>query len=159
MDGRAANDPPAEVPRALGRLRVALEDAYTQTARDLGLTAQQADLLCAALRPAAVGDIAQQLRCDRSNVSRLVDRASARDLVTRREAEEDARVKVIELTAAGERLARDFMAGLESRTAALRAGWSSQQQESATRMLHEISDALDSPRRLPPRRQRKARSG
>src|SRR6266508_3597211 len=55
---------PAEtVPQALGRLRVALEDAFLQTSRTLGLTAQQAELLCAAMAPAAVGELAQALRC------------------------------------------------------------------------------------------------
>ena len=54
---------PAEtLPQALGRLRVALEDAFLQASRTLGLTAQQAELLCAAMAPAAVGDLAQALR-------------------------------------------------------------------------------------------------
>ena len=35
------------LPQALGRLRVALEDAFLRASRDLGLTAQQAELLCA----------------------------------------------------------------------------------------------------------------
>src|SRR5713226_3858453 len=96
------------VPQALGRLRVALEDAFVRASRDLGLTEQQAELLCAAMRPAAVGDLARTLRCDRSNVSRLIDRAGARGLLTRRGDEEDGRVTVVELTPEGEGLARRF---------------------------------------------------
>src|SRR4029450_650934 len=77
--------PTAEtLPQALGRLRVALQDAFVQASRTLGLTAQQAELLCAAMAPAAVGDLARALRCDRSNVSHLVERAAARGLVHRR---------------------------------------------------------------------------
>jgi hypothetical protein len=54
---------PAETaPRALGHLRVALDDAYSRVSRELELTPAQAELLCAALRPAAVGALAQVLR-------------------------------------------------------------------------------------------------
>jgi DNA-binding MarR family transcriptional regulator len=157
MDDQEANGRPAAMPVALGRLRVALEGAYTQAGREVGLTAQQAELLCAAIRPAAVGDIAEQLRCDRSNVSRLVDRAHARGLVARRKGEDDARVRVIELTPEGERLAREFIAALESQTEVLRADWSSEREDLATGLLHEISEALDASRQPPRRRKRRAR--
>ncbi len=40
MDARAANERSAAVPMAIGRLRAALEDAYTQAGRELGLTAE-----------------------------------------------------------------------------------------------------------------------
>src|SRR4029453_12310103 len=94
--------PTAEtVPQALGRLRVALDDAFLQASRTLGLTPQQAELLCAAMAPAAVGDLAQALRWGRSNVSHLVDRAAARGLVNRRVGEEDGRVTLVTLTPGG----------------------------------------------------------
>jgi len=137
------------LPQALGRLRVALEDAFLRASRDLGLTAQQAELLCAALRPAAVGDLARALRCDRSNVSRLVDRASMRGLLKRRAGEADGRVTVVELTAEGERLARRFIAALEAQTEALRAAWPDARQQRAVEVLNEIADALDAPAEQP----------
>jgi DNA-binding MarR family transcriptional regulator len=143
--------PAPTLPQALGRLRVALEDAYLRASRDLGLTAQQAELLCAALRPAAVGDLARALRCDRSNVSRLVDRASTRGLLKRRAGEADGRVTVVELTAEGERLARRFIAALEAQTEALRAAWPDARQQGAVEVLNEIADALDAPAGRPPR--------
>ncbi|MGH3646034.1 MAG: MarR family winged helix-turn-helix transcriptional regulator [Micromonosporaceae bacterium] len=129
------------VPQALGRLRVALDDAYQRASRDLGLTAQQAELLCAAMRPAAVGDLAAALRCDRSNVTRLVDRAAAHDLVRRRQGH-DKRVSMIELSPKGQRLARRFIALLEAQTAELRASWSDGRKRQATELLDEISAAL-----------------
>ena len=131
------------VPRALGRLRVALDDAFLRASRQLGLTAQQAELLCAAMSPGAVGDLAQVLRCDRSNVTRLVDRAAARGLVKRRPGDDDGRVTVVELTAEGERLARRFLAALEAHTQTLVAGWSPARARAAVRLLNEIADALD----------------
>ncbi len=156
--GRSPFPPPTTVPRALGRLRVALDDAYTRASRELGLTAQQAELLCAALHPGAVGDIAQTLRCDRSNVSRLVDRAARRGLVRRREGDEDARVSVIELSPAGERLARTFIAALESQLKGLLAEWPEERQQTTVEALNEIADALDRTRPAPPR-QRSRRPG
>lgn len=131
------------LPQSLGRLRVALEDSFLRAARDLALTPQQAELLCAAMRPTAVGDLARALRCDRSNVSRLVDRASARGLVVRHADDEDGRVTRVQLTPAGEQLARRFLLRLEAQTEALRARWPATRQRTAVELLNEISDALD----------------
>lgn len=141
------------VPQALGRLRVALEDSFLRASRDVGLTSQQAELLCAAMQPAAVGELAQTLRCDRSNVSRLIDRASARGYLTRRADEEDGRVSVVELTPKSKDLARRFLAGLESQTDALKNRWSGQRRQLAVGLLNELSDALDASKQ--PLRQRK----
>jgi DNA-binding MarR family transcriptional regulator len=145
------HDAPRTLPEALGRLRVALEDAFQRASRELGLTAQQAELLCAAMHPAAVGDLARALRCDRSNISRLVDRASTRGLVTRRAGELDGRVTLIELTAEGERLARRFLHTLEAQTEALRADWPDTRRQTAVELLNQIADALDAPGEQPPR--------
>jgi DNA-binding MarR family transcriptional regulator len=136
---------PQTLPPALGRLRVALEDAFQRASRELGVTSQQAELLCAAMRPAAIGDLAYALRCDRSNISRLVDRASTRGLVKRRAGEQDGRVTLVELTAEGERLARRFLAALEAQTQTLRAAWPDTRQQTAVELLNEIADALDAP--------------
>ena len=155
----AAFDVPETLPRALGRLRVALDDAFQRASRELGLTAQQAEFLCAALRPTAVGDLAHALRCDRSNVSRLVDRASTRGLVKRGEDEADGRVTIVKLTAEGERLARSFIAALEAQTEALRASWSGPREQTAVELLNEIADALDAVEQLPRPRGRPRRRG
>jgi DNA-binding MarR family transcriptional regulator len=137
------------VPQALGRLRVALDDAYSRASRELGLTAQQAELLCAAMRPAAVGDLARVLRCDRSNVTRLVDRAAGRDLFRRRGAEDDGRVTLIELTPTGRQLAERFLARLERQTQEMLARWDEEHRRSATDLLNEIADSLDDAGRGP----------
>jgi len=135
--------PAATLPPALGRLRVALDDAYVKASRELGLTGQQAELICAAISPAAIGDLAEQLRCDRSNVSRLVERASAQGLLKRRVGDKDGRVTVVELTPKGERLAGRFLAALEALTRDLRAGWPRDRERLAVEIVNEISDALD----------------
>jgi DNA-binding MarR family transcriptional regulator len=135
--------PTETVPRALGHLRVALDDAYLRTSRELGLTAPQAELLCAALRPAAVGRLAELLRCDRTNVTHLVDRAAERGWVERRADEKDARLSLIGLTPDGERLARRFIKKLEAQLNPLLANWSGKRQRAAAELLSELADELD----------------
>jgi DNA-binding MarR family transcriptional regulator len=133
----------SSVPQALGRLRVALDDSFERVSGDFGLSAQQAELLCAAMRPAAVGEIAHVLRCDRSNVTRLADRAVQRGLVTRRPGERDARVTVLELSPDGMEIARRFIAALEDELAELLATWSERRQREAVSMLTELSAGLE----------------
>jgi DNA-binding MarR family transcriptional regulator len=55
-------------------------------------------------RPVSMGELADTLACDRSNVTGLVDRLEARGLVRRRPSVGDRRVKVLVLTPAGSRL-------------------------------------------------------
>lgn len=136
------DETPGTVPTTLGRLRVALDEAYARASCELGLTAQQAELLCAAMRPAAVGELATALRCDRSNVSRLVDRASRRGLIERTAADEDGRVSLVRLTTEGDELARRFIALLESQLEPLLARWSAQQQRTAVSLMNQVSDVL-----------------
>ena len=147
------------VPQALGRLRVALEDSFLRASRDVGLTSQQAELLCAVMQPAAVGDLAQTLRCDRSNVSRMIDRASARGLLTRGADVNDGRVTVVELTVKGKDLARRFLTGLEAQTDPLKNRWSSQRRQIAVGLLNELSDTLDASKQPPPRRKHQRFAG
>src|SRR5580693_1217479 len=55
-------------------------------------------------RPVPMGQIAETLACDASNVTGLVDRLESRGLVRRRPSAGDRRVKVLDLTPAGVRL-------------------------------------------------------
>ena len=60
-------------------------------------------------RPVPMARLAESLSCDASNVTGLVDRMEARGLLARRSAPGDRRVKVLELTAAGERLRAEML--------------------------------------------------
>src|SRR6185295_6081673 len=55
-------------------------------------------------RPIPMGQLAETLACDASNVTGLVDRLETRGLVRRRPSAEDRRVKVLDLTPTGARL-------------------------------------------------------
>jgi DNA-binding MarR family transcriptional regulator len=63
-------------------------------------------------RPRAMGDLADVLRCDPSNVTGIVDRLEAKGLVERHTAEHDRRAKTVGVTAAGRRLLRRIGAEL-----------------------------------------------
>lgn len=147
---------PTTLPQALGRLRVALDDAFARASQAVGLTPQQAELLCAAMSPSSVKDLAEALRCDRSNVTRLADRAFGRGHVNRHGEDEDGRVRVVELTPAGRRLASQFLTVLAAQTESLLASWPAGREGAAAEMLNEISEALEAERERPKRRRRPA---
>jgi|SRR5579884_4247596 len=134
---------PDDLPAALGRLRASLNTAYERASGQLGLSAQQAELLCAAMAPKPTGQLARALHCDRSNVTRMVDRASARGLMGRRSDEVDGRVTTITLTPSGRRLAQRLIAILEGQTADLRRAWPEARTRIAVDILTEISSALE----------------
>ena len=145
-DDRGTRTPaPVSLPQAaLGRLRVALDETFAQASRESGLSAQQAELLCAAMmRLGTIGDLARVLHCDRSNVSRLVDRAARRGLVYRRGGESDGRVTVIELTPQGQQLAQHFIKALESKLGPLLTAWSAKRQQAAVHTLSAIAETLE----------------
>lgn len=55
-------------------------------------------------RPIPMGQLAETLACDASNVTGLVDRLESRGLVRRRPSAADRRVRVLDLTPTGARL-------------------------------------------------------
>src|SRR4051794_37922572 len=55
-------------------------------------------------KPIPMGQLAEMLACDASNVTGLVDRLESRGLVRRRPSPADRRVKVLDLTPAGGKL-------------------------------------------------------
>jgi DNA-binding MarR family transcriptional regulator len=60
-------------------------------------------------QPVPMSRLAEVLSCDASNVTGLVDRMEARGLLARRPSPGDRRVKVLELTATGERLRAEML--------------------------------------------------
>jgi DNA-binding MarR family transcriptional regulator len=134
---------PVSVPQGMVRLSLTVAAIYAEVSRSLGLTAQQAQLLCAARRRTPIGDLAAFMRCERSGVSHLVERAASRGLVARRGSEDDGRVKVVELSSDGEALVERFLGGLMPRLSAVVADWSTEERESVAQLLNELSAGLD----------------
>ena len=62
--------------------------------------------------PKPMGELAKQLSCDNSNITWITDRLEERGLVTRTQAEHDRRVRLLVLTAKGQRLREEISARL-----------------------------------------------
>jgi DNA-binding MarR family transcriptional regulator len=79
-----------------------------QIADDLGLTLQMAKALheIPVTGSVTMKELADELWCDASNATGIIDRLEARGLVERRPSERDRRLKCVVLTTAGKRLRR-----------------------------------------------------
>ena len=88
-----------------------LRARIASVAAEIGLTPQQAMLLRHLGQPRTMSDVAVALACDRSNVTGLVDRLAARDLVERVTDANDRRIKYLVLTEQG----RAYRARLQER--------------------------------------------
>lgn len=62
--------------------------------------------------PKPMGELAKHLSCDNSNVTWITDRLEERGLVTRTQAEHDRRVRLLVLTAKGQKLREEIGARL-----------------------------------------------
>jgi MarR family transcriptional regulator, organic hydroperoxide resistance regulator len=86
-----------------------------------------------------MGRLAEALACDASNVTGIVDRLESRGLIRRRASAEDRRVKVLELTAAGERL-RDTVTERLSKPPDTLDRLSADEQRALVRLLKRLLD-------------------
>jgi DNA-binding MarR family transcriptional regulator len=85
-----------------------------------GLTSVQAKALAVLVRqPLPMRGIAEQLVCDASNVTGLVDRLEARGLVRREVGASDRRIKIVAATDAGEAAIRAVRADMQTTHEAL----------------------------------------
>jgi DNA-binding MarR family transcriptional regulator len=78
-------------------------------AREVGLTAQQVELLCVLqARTPALGELAEMFGCDKTNITGMADRLSRRGLVDRTTDPADRRVTRLALTDDGARFATEL---------------------------------------------------
>jgi DNA-binding MarR family transcriptional regulator len=102
--------PSAEVWTLLRTLFGQQRRRFLIAASELDLHAAQAGALLQLDSPLPMHELASLLACDNSNVTGLVDRLEARDLVTRQPSADDRRVKHVVLTPAGRRLRAELLA-------------------------------------------------
>jgi DNA-binding MarR family transcriptional regulator len=82
-------------------------------AESYGLTPMQLGTLHAIMRgEATMGAVARGLHCDASNVTGIIDRLVASELVTRQESTADRRAKTLQLTAKGQQTVDKIMSQL-----------------------------------------------
>jgi DNA-binding MarR family transcriptional regulator len=144
--------------QGLVRLAVAVDAAYARASRELDLTSQQAQLLCAiglatgedgrpvvGNRPTPIGRLAAELHCDQTNATRLVDRAAKRGLLRRRRgADTDGRVILVELTDEGRgQLDRFITILLQEAIDPLFTDWTPERQAAALAVLNSLADTLE----------------
>src|SRR5215469_13898944 len=136
-------DPTDAVASGLVGLMLSMEALYNRQSRKAGLTAQQAQLLCtAARRKAGLGEIAEVLHCDRSNVSRLLDRVTHRGLAHRAPDSRDGRVSVLQLSPDGQAVVHDFETDLAARLGHLMTAWPAKKRQTAASVLTDLIDAI-----------------
>jgi MarR family transcriptional regulator, organic hydroperoxide resistance regulator len=88
--------------------------------------------------------LAQQLFCDPSNVTGIVDRLEARGLIERRSLETDRRVKIIRLTPEGQRVRAEVVDRMSSPPEEI-AALSLESQLALRDALREAAERLDGP--------------
>ena len=86
--------------------------------------------------------LAQQLFCDPSNVTGIVDRLEARGLIERRSSETDRRVKIIRLTPEGQRVRALVVERISSPPEEI-AGMPLESQRALRDALREAAERLD----------------
>ena len=97
-----------ELASALVQTMHLLQDLHAETSRPLGLTPQQAHLLCVLLGgPLGMTELSRILSIERSSLTSMVDRLERRDLVARIANPTDRRACQNELTPDGKALAHE----------------------------------------------------
>src|SRR6516165_10716986 len=107
-------DPAEAVASGLVRLMLSMEALYNRQSRKTGL-----------------GEIAEVLHCDRSNVSRLLDRVTRRGLAYRASDSRDGRVSVLQLSPDGQAVVTSLEADLATRLGRLIADWPAKKRQAA----------------------------
>ncbi|MCU1384968.1 MAG: Transcriptional regulator, MarR family [Acidobacteria bacterium] len=88
-------------------------------------------------RPVPMGQLADTLACDASNVTGLVDRLESRGLIRRQPSSADRRVKVLDLTPTGSRLRALLLDRMEKPPDTLRR-LSEREQRTLVRLLTRL---------------------
>ncbi|UVT18030.1 MAG: MarR family transcriptional regulator [Nitrospira sp.] len=93
---------------ALFRLVETLRGEHEEAAASVGLTAAQATILTLLSEPSSMRRFADQMGCDASNITGIVDRLEAKSLVVRSADATDRRVKLIRRTPTAEAAVKQF---------------------------------------------------
>ena len=98
----------AEFATALYQLVETLRGEHEEAAASAGLTAPQATILTLLSEPTSMSQFAERMGCDASNITGIVDRLEAKELVVRSVDKVDRRVKRIARTPAGDQAVTRF---------------------------------------------------
>ncbi|MDI3408263.1 MarR family winged helix-turn-helix transcriptional regulator [Streptomyces cavernicola] len=131
-----------EVVELIGSVVNRYHDEYERAASKHALTGAQARVLgLLSLEPMPMRRIAQQLKCEPSNVTGIVDRLESRGLVERRPDPADRRVKLAAPTEEGARTARELRDGLDDFAREPLGSLSREQRVSLRDLLKQMLEA------------------
>lgn len=115
-----------------------------ELSEEFDLSGSQLHALYLLGHPRSMGELAQRLVCDASNVTGLVDRLETRGLIERRPGPDDRRVRMLVLTLAGEELRTRALARFTEAPAGI-ASLTLAEQRTLRDLLRKALDAgLDS---------------
>lgn len=116
---------------------------FGAASRTMGLTPQQAQLLCLAQHMSpSFGELAGLLHCDKTNVTGLVDRLERRGLLSREPDPHDRRMSRVRLTAEGERVTTAFRTAVDDSVGGRFAGWGPEHRAQLLPVLRAATTAL-----------------
>jgi DNA-binding MarR family transcriptional regulator len=150
----SSSSPAEEAWALIWRITQSHKPRVLELARELDFSPVQLHLL-RLLEPAQetpMSALAQQLFCDPSNVTGIVDRLQARGLVERREAERDRRMKVVRLTEEGVRMRAQVVSTLSKPPPELAALPLAQQQALRDALREAVSRSEAATQRGPQKR-------
>jgi DNA-binding MarR family transcriptional regulator len=128
---------------ALVGLGTVLEGIKAAASRPLGLTPQQAHLLCVIeTRERTHGELADLLQCDKTNITGLVSRLERRHLVGRQLDPEDRRVTRVALTTRGAALMSEFRDSVSKAVADPLKSWSAGRRSKLSELALSATDLL-----------------
>lgn len=108
----------SDAERAMFDFVDAYDRAYEAAAEQHGMSVAQACVLGRISRPRGMSELAEELSCDASNITQIVTRLEARNLVERRADPNDRRSRQLTRTAAGDELNAAFEQAFEFARAA-----------------------------------------
>lgn len=108
----------SDAERAMFDFVDAYDRAYEIAAEQHGMSVAQACVLGRVSRPRGMGELADELGCDASNITQIVTRLEARDLVERHAHPDDGRSRQLTRTSAGDALNAAFEKSFEFARAA-----------------------------------------
>jgi DNA-binding MarR family transcriptional regulator len=115
---------------------------FLAIARELGLRPATFAALRALEQPRTMGELAQALHCDNSNVTGIVDSLEEKNLAVRLPSEVDRRIKVVELSVQGEKLLKRLGQELAKPPEWVK-GLSAEDQQELRDILQRATDARD----------------
>ncbi|GAB3970036.1 MarR family transcriptional regulator [Actinoallomurus acanthiterrae] len=120
-----------------------IDGLFSTASRRLGLTPQQAQLLCFAqhLQP-SFGELATLLHCDKTNITGLVDRLQRRGLLIRQPDPDDRRVTRVHLTPEGETVTGQFQQAINTTLTSRFSSWPPTQRDGLVHLLRSATTAL-----------------